>query len=161
MYIYSRMLIRNLCQKDYTEAPINKDKGINECCVLTCVQMIVESKIGEPISQNGFYKDALYGGAIRADGYINNYDRLMIADSLDLANLDWCFSHNLKDLKEQLAKNNPVVCYIGGHAVLAIDVVDDYNALPGVVTVVDPKYKGDKAVYAMKTDKIKRMGYYK
>lgn len=155
------MLIRNLCQKDYTEAPINKDKGINECCVLTCVQMIVESKTGKTYPQNDFYHDAIKNGAIRPDGYINNYDRLLIVDSMDIARLDWCFSHDLKDLKEQLAKNNPVVCYIGGHAILAIDVVDDYNALPGVVTVVDPKYKGDKAVYAMKTDKIKRTGFYK
>ena len=155
------MLIRNLCQKDYTDAPINKDKGINECCVLTCVQMIVEAKAGKTFDQNDFYSDAINNGAIRKDGYINNYDRLLIVDSIEIANLDWCFSHDLKDLKEQLNKNNPVVCYIGGHAVLAIDVVDDYNALPGVVTVVDPKYKGDKAVYAMRTDKIKRMGFYK
>ena len=155
------MLIRNLWQKDYTDAPINKDKGINECCVLTCVQMIVEAKSGNPYPQNDYYADAVHSGAIRKDGYINNYDRLLIVDSLELANLDWHFSHDLKDLKKELAQNNPVVCFIGGHAVLAIDVVDDHNAVPGVVTVVDPKYKGEKAVYAMKTDKIKRMGFYK
>lgn len=123
--------------------------------------MIVEAKSGNPYPQNDYYADAVNSGAIREDGYINNYDRLLIVDSLELANLDWHFSHDLKDLKKELAQNNPVVCFIGGHAVLAIDVVDDHNPTPGVVTVVDPKYKGEKAVYAMKTDKIKRMGFYK
>ena len=157
------MLIRNLCQKDYTDAPINKDKGINEACVLTCLQMIGESKSGKTIDQNRFYHMAVENLAIRADCYVNNYDRVLypFIGLPTFNDCDWYFSHDLKDLKKELAQNNPVVCFIGGHAVLAIDVVDDHNSTPGVVTVVDPKYKGEKAVYAMKTDKIKRMGYYK
>lgn len=157
------MLIRNLCQNDYTDAPINKDKGINEACVLTTLQMIGESKSGKTIDQNRFYHLAVENMAIRADCYVNNYDRVLypFIGLPALYDCDWNYSHDLKDLKRELAHNNPVVCFIGGHAVLAIDVVDDHNAVPGVVTVVDPKYKGEKAVYAMKTDKIKRMGFYK
>lgn len=157
------MIIRNLCQKDYTDAPIDGRKGINEACVLTCLQMIGEGKSGETIDQNRFYHYALENLAIRADCYVNNYDRVLtpFIGLTTFYDCDWAFSHDLKDLKNELSHNNPVVCFIGGHAVLAVDVIDDHNAIPGVVTVIDPKYRGEKAVYAMKTDKIKRTGFYK
>jgi hypothetical protein len=156
------MIIRNLCQKDYTKAPINKEKGINEACVLTNVQMILESKSGITIDQDTFYEKAIENMAIRADCYINNYDRLVniFMSVPQMPDVNWEFSHDLADLKKQLAKNNPVVCYIGGHAVLAVDVIDDHNATPKHITVIDPKYRDEKAVYGMDTAKIKRIGFY-
>jgi len=157
------MIIQNLCQKDYTKAPINKAKGINEACVLTCVQMILESKSGIRISQDVFYDKAIENMAIRADCYINNYDRLVniFMSVPKMPDVDWYFSHDMKELQEQLNKNNPVVCYIGGHALLAIDVIDDHNTPPKEVTAIDPKYHGEKAVVVLQTSKIKRIGFYK
>ena len=168
------MTIRNLCQKGYTKAPINKAKGINEACVMTCVQMIAEKWSGVMIDQDIFYEKSVENLAIREDCYVNNYDRLLTAffhlnafeffsyiGYRTMPAMYWHFSHDMKDLKEQLNRENPVVCYLGGHAVLAIDVIDDHNASPQRVTVVDPKFSGDKAVYAMDVAKIKRLGFYK
>ena len=157
------MTIRNLCQKGYTKAPINKAKGINEACVLTTLQMIGEKWSGVMIDQDVFYEKAVENLAIREDCYVNNYDRVLTAfiGFRTMPDIDWHFSHDMKDLKEQLNRENPVVCFLGGHAVLAIDVIDDHNANPQHVTVVDPKYSGDKAVYAMDIAKIKRLGFYK
>ena len=157
------MTIRNLCQKGYTKAPINEKKGINEACVMTCVQMIVEKWSGILIDQDIFYEKAVENLAIRADCYVNNYDRLLSSHIYWLSQpiIDWHFSHDMRDLKTQLSRENPVVCFLGGHAVLAIDIIDDHNTEPRRVTVVDPKFSGDKAVYAMDISKIRRLGFYK
>ena len=130
---------------------------------MTCVQMIGEKWSGVLIDQDIFYEKAVENMAIRADCYINNYDRLLtpFIGAPAMPDIDWHFSHDMKDLNEQLNRENPVICFLGGHAVLAIDVIDDHNTTPQRVTVVDPKYAGDKAVYAMDVAKIKRLGFYK
>ena len=130
---------------------------------MTCVQMIGEKWSGAMIDQNIFYEKAIENLAIRPDCYVNNYDRLLnvFIGYCTMPDIDWHFSHDMKDLKTQLNRENPVICFLGGHAVLAIDIIDDHNAEPKHVWVVDPKFLGAKAVYAMDVSKIKRLGFYK
>ena len=125
--------------------------------------MIGEKWSGVMIDQDVFYEKAVENLAIREDCYVNNYDRVLITfiGFRTMPDINWHFSYDMKDLKEQLNRENPVVCFLGGHAVLAIDIIDDHNAEPKRVTVVDPKFSGDKAVYAMDVAKIKRLGFYK
>ena len=156
------MIIRNLCQKDYAKAPINKAKGINEACVLSCVQMIGESKSGKTIPQDAFYDMCLENLAIRKDCYINSYDRALtpFIGLPTFPDVTWEFSHDMADLTKQLAKNNPVICFLGGHAVLAIDIIDDHKAAPTMATAINPKYRGDQALFVLYVEKIKRLGFY-
>lgn len=166
------MSIRPLCQYDYPGTLTKAGKPANaSCCVLTCVQMLIESITGEAYIQTDFYGRMLRAGIIRDDGYINNYDNLLALILMDRQEFiqqpqvrqsilgsmrRWQFFRPDVD-----AIPLPAVGYLKGrqHAVLIIGKEQEIQGDTELV-VIDPKFRNDKAKYTMPAKDIAKVGTY-
>ena len=155
-------ILRQLNQKDYPEA------GKKAGCVLTGLQMIIESMTQSQIEQETFYNMLLNKKIIRADAYVNNYDdalRLIIMNIATAATIinpqlvraiaqnmvHWEFSI------DQEPQVYPAIAFLGGHAVL---VTESIKSEGGEVDfqVIDPNRRGAAGRYVIQRERIKKFG---
>lgn len=158
------MKIKQICQFDYPEESIDSTNGKKGTCVLSVVQMSLESIFGEALGLRECYFGLLQAGIIRKDAYVNSYERayqwykkqirFYRRNPTDLKG-SWVFSVDKMDMISQIEQENPVFLFLGGHCVLA----EAYNHSTDQVSVVDPYYKGDQARYKLMRP-IKKIGFF-
>lgn len=166
------MSIRPLCQYDYPDTLTKAGKPANaSCCVLTCVQMLIESITGEAYIQTDFYSRMLRAGIIRDDGYINNYDNALVMilterhEFIHQPQVRQAIIHNMRRWQffrpDVDAIPLPAIGYLASrqHAVLIIGKDKDIKGDVELV-IIDPKFRGEKAKYNIPAKDIKKVGTY-
>ena len=158
------MKIQQIYQFDYPEESIDPTTNKKGTCVLSVLQMALESIVGESLTLREFYLGLLKAGIIRKDAYVNSYERAFEwyrkqirfykRNPTDLKG-KWVFSVDKMDMISQIEQENPVFLFLGGHCVLA----EAYNHAEDMVYVVDPYFKGAAARYKLLRP-IKKIGFF-
>lgn len=165
-------MLRSICQYDYPSTLTAENKPANaSCCVLSDLQMLIESITKETYLETAFYGKLLNAGIIRDDGYINSYDdalRLILMDReivIQRPEIRAAIMSNMKRWKWfRVGIDNTPLPSIGflksrQHAVLIISqAVSESGKID--VQVIDPKLRGSKARYILPITDIKKIGTF-
>jgi len=155
-----RMKVKPLAQKNYPKECLNPVTHKNEMCVSTCVQMICETQLKFTWTQKRFYELQVKAAAISQAGYVNSYERAFLAASKARKwyhrpiKKEWFFTIDHKVIQKAL-ETRPVILFLGGHAVLAVEFLPARN----LYSVIDPLLDPEKNPVLL-TKAVKRAGFF-
>lgn len=154
------MKVRILAQKDYPKECLNPITGKNEMCVATCVQMMCESMLNFRWTQKEYYEIMRKTLCIGQSGYVNSYEKAYSVLSTHRKwwqrgqKREWVFTNDLAAIIKAV-ETRPVILFLGGHAVLAVE----YIRAREMFSVVDPYLKPESNPIIL-TRPIRRAGFF-